>query len=74
MCPPQLQAPPQAQPPPAGAPKSSPSESDEPAMAKLETRTRVRRDSQLGQTWPRSRSANEVSTSNVPEQSWQRYS
>ena len=74
MGPPQLQAPPQAQPPPAGEPKSSGSESEPPRVAKLETRTRVWRDSQAGQAWGRSRSANEVSTSNFPEQSWQRYS
>jgi 16S rRNA (guanine527-N7)-methyltransferase len=42
--------------------------------AKLETWTRVREDSQLGQTWLRSRSANEVSTSNLPSQASQRYS
>ena len=42
--------------------------------AKLETCTRVLVDSQLGQTWLRSRSANEVSTSNFPSQASQRYS
>jgi 16S rRNA (guanine527-N7)-methyltransferase len=42
--------------------------------AKLETCTRVREDSQLGQIWPRSRSANEVSTSNLRSQASQRYS
>jgi 16S rRNA (guanine527-N7)-methyltransferase len=42
--------------------------------AKLETCTRVRDDSQLGQIWPRSRSAKEVSTSNLRSQASQRYS
>jgi 16S rRNA (guanine(527)-N(7))-methyltransferase RsmG len=42
--------------------------------AKLETWTRVRVDSQLGQTWLRSRSENEVSTSKLPSQASQRYS
>ena len=45
-----------------------------PTEAKLETRTLVFRDSQLGQTWPRSRSENEVSTSKLPVQASQRYS
>jgi 16S rRNA (guanine527-N7)-methyltransferase len=42
--------------------------------AKLETCTRVREDSQLGQIWPRSRSAKEVRTSNLRSQASQRYS
>ena len=45
-----------------------------PIAAKLETRTRVRIDSQDGQEWVRSRSANEVRTSNFRLHSWQRYS
>ena len=45
-----------------------------PMAAKLETSTRVRLDSHEGQTWPRSRSANEVSTSKRRSQASQRYS
>jgi hypothetical protein len=50
------------------------SESEVPANAKLETMTRVFVDSQAGQTWRVSRSANLVSTSNFPEQLSHRYS
>jgi 16S rRNA (guanine527-N7)-methyltransferase len=45
-----------------------------PIAAKLETWTPVLVDSQLGQTWARSRSENEVSTSNLPSHASQRYS
>jgi 16S rRNA (guanine527-N7)-methyltransferase len=45
-----------------------------PIAAKLETWTPVLVDSQLGQTWARSRSVNEVSTSNLPWHASQRYS
>jgi hypothetical protein len=48
--------------------------SAEPKDAKLETWTRVRVDSQVGHTWARSRSANEVSTSNWDEHFSQLYS
>ncbi len=51
--------------------ESSPSP---PMAAKLDTRTRVRTDSQDGQVCGRSRSANEVSTSNLRSQASQRYS
>lgn len=46
----------------------------DPTDAKLDTSTRVRRDSQDGHPFGRSRSADEVSTSNVRPQSAQRYS
>ncbi len=49
-------------------------DSSPPSDAKLETSTRVLVDSQLGQTWARSRSAYDVRTSNVPSQAWHRYS
>ena len=45
-----------------------------PTAAKLDTRTRVCRDSQVGQGFARSRSANEVSTSKRRSQASQRYS
>jgi len=45
-----------------------------PIAAKDETCTRVRVDSQDGQVWDRSRSANEVSTSKRRSQASQRYS
>src|ERR1700730_9772408 len=45
-----------------------------PIAAKLGTWTPVLVDSQFGQTWARSRSENEVSTSNLPSQASQRYS
>ena len=45
-----------------------------PIAAKLETSTRVLVDSQDGQAWGRSRSANEVKSSNRRSQASQRYS
>jgi len=45
-----------------------------PATAKLETSTLVLVDSQAGQIWALSRSANLVKTSNFPEQLSHRYS
>lgn len=45
-----------------------------PMAAKLDTCTRVRRDSQAGQACGRSRSAKVVRTSKVPSQASQRYS
>ena len=59
----------------AAAPPGSPATLPPSLMAaKLETSTRVFNDSHWGHTWVRSRSAYEVSTSNRPEQSSQRYS
>ena len=45
-----------------------------PVTAKLDTNTLVLVDSQLGQIWLVSRSANLVKTSNFPEQLSHRYS
>ena len=68
---------PPQQPPPVLSPapvSKGWSESEVPANAKLETMTRVFVDSQAGQTWRSSRSANLVNTSNFPEQLSHRYS
>ncbi len=51
-----------------------PSAPSPPMAAKLETSTRVLLDSQDGQGWARSRSANEVSFSKRRSQASQRYS
>jgi len=67
--------PPQQPPPPGSLPKSR--EEDDslpPATAKLDTSTLVLVDSQDGQIWLLSRSANLVRTSNFPEQLSHRYS
>ena len=56
------------------APKSSESDDSAPAKAKLETSTLVFVDSQAGQTWAASRSANRVRSSNLSEQLSHRYS
>lgn len=73
---PQEHAPPQPQPPPLDSlEKSERDDSPLPlAKAKLETMTRVLVDSQEGQTCALSRSANPVSTSNLPAQLSHRYS
>lgn len=71
---PQEPQPPPQQPPPAELKSISALDSPWPAVAKVETRTFVRLELQLGQAWPRSRSANEVSTSKLPEQLSHRYS
>ena len=69
------QPPPQQPPaPPSALPKSSDSDDSPPAKAKLETSTRVRVDSQAGQAWAVSRSANLVRSSNFSEQLSHRYS
>ena len=68
------QAPPQHPPPACSLPKSRVEAGSPPVTAKLETSTRVLVDSQLGQTWLVSRSANLVRTSNFPEQLSHRYS
>jgi len=68
------QPPPQQPPAPSELPKSSASDDSAPAQAKLETRTLVLVDSQAGQAWAVSRSANLVSSSNFPEQLSHRYS
>ena len=72
---PQEPHPPPQQPPPlvCSLPKSS-DDSLPPATAKLEMSTRVLVDSQEGQIWLVSLSANLVSTSNFPEQLSHRYS
>jgi hypothetical protein len=73
-------APPQQPPPLLSAPPKSPpkswdsDDSPAPASAKLETITLVLVDSQAGQTWALSRSANRVRISNFPEQLSHRYS
>jgi len=68
--------PPPQQPPPvlSDDPKSSESDDSTPAKAKLETSTLVFDDSQAGQTWAMSRSANRVRSSNLSEQLSHRYS
>jgi hypothetical protein len=72
---PQEPQPPPQQPPPLSAlPKSSASDVSPPATAKLETSTLVLVDSQAGQAWVVSRSANLVSSSNFSEQLSHRYS
>jgi len=72
---PQEPHPPPQQPPPpvCSLPKSS-DDSLPPATAKLETSTLVLVDSQEGQIWLVSLSANLVRTSNFPEQLSHRYS
>jgi hypothetical protein len=67
-------APPQQPPPPCWVPKSAAEDGSPPATAKLETNTLVLIDSQAGQIWLLSRSANLVRTSNFPEQLSHRYS
>ena len=69
------QEPPQ-QPPPvlSEAPKSIDSRDPPPGTAKLETSTLVFVDSQAGQAWAVSRSANLVSSSNFSAQLSHRYS
>ena len=69
--PPPQQPPP---PPPSALPKSSDSDGSPPPNAKLETSTRVLVDSQAGQAWAVSRSANLVRSSNFSEQLSHRYS
>jgi len=54
--------------------KSDAEDSSLPNDAKLETRTRVFVDSQVGHTCALSRSANRVRTSNLPAQLSHRYS
>jgi len=73
---PQEPQPPPQHPPPvlSEAPKSSESDDSAPAKAKLETSTLVFVDSQAGQTWAASRSANRVRSSNLSEQLSHRYS
>jgi len=68
------QLPPQQPPPPSALPKSSDSDVSPPAIAKLETSTLVLVDSQAGQAWAVSRSANPVRSSNFSEQLSHRYS
>ena len=71
----QPQEPPQHPPPAEGIMGSVDLNSLSPPMAaKLDTSTRVRLDSHDGQTWARSRSANEVSTSKLRSHASQRYS
>jgi hypothetical protein len=72
---PQEPHPPPQQPPPLSElPKSSASEVSPPATAKLEISTLVLVDSQAGQAWAVSRSANLVRSSNFSEQLSHRYS
>ena len=72
---PQEPQPPPQQPPPAELKSISPAMlSVCPVVAKLETSTLVRTELQVGQAWPRSRSANEVRTSKLPAQLSHRYS
>jgi hypothetical protein len=72
---PQEPQPPSQQPPVLSElPKSSASDVSPPATAKLETSTLVLVDSQAGQAWAVSRSANLVSSSNFSEQLSHRYS
>ncbi|OLC68707.1 MAG: hypothetical protein AUJ02_04425 [Chloroflexi bacterium 13_1_40CM_3_65_12] len=69
------QAPPQQPPPPCSLPKSrAEDDSPPPATAKLDTSTLVLVDSQAGQIWLVSLSANLVRTSNLSEQLSHRYS
>jgi hypothetical protein len=69
------QEPPQHPPPVLSeAPKSIDSKGSPPATAKLETSTLVLVDSQAGQAWALSRSANRVRSSNFSEQLSHRYS
>ncbi len=69
------QAPPQQPPLPCSLPKSSDEAvSPPPVTAKLDTKTLVLVDSQAGQIWLLSRSANLVRTSNFSEQLSHRYS
>ena len=68
------QPPPQQPPPPSALPKSRDSDDSPPATAKLETSTLVLVDSQAGQAWAVSRSANLVNSSNFSEQLSHRYS
>lgn len=71
------QAPPQQpgpQPPPPPRLTGAASPSEDPKAAKLEIRTLVLVDSQVGQTCFFSRFAYDVRTSNLPEQSWHEYS
>ncbi len=68
------QPPPQQPPAPSELPKSSASDVSPPATAKLETSTLVLVDSQAGQAWAVSRSANLVNSSNFSEQLSHRYS
>jgi hypothetical protein len=69
------QEPPQHPPPVLSeAPKSIDSSGSPPATAKLETSTLVLVDSQAGQAWALSRSANLVRSSNFSEQLSHRYS
>lgn len=49
-------------------------EADEPTAAKLDTCTFVVSAEHIGHAWVLSRSAKEVSTSNVSLHVWQRYS
>jgi len=68
---------PPQQPPPlvlSADPKSAASKDSPPATAKLETSTLVLVDSQAGQAWALSRSANLVRSSNFSEQLSHRYS
>jgi hypothetical protein len=73
---PQEPQPPPQQPPPVLSedPKSIDSRDSPPATAKLETSTLVLVDSQAGQAWALSRSANLVRSSNLSEQLSHRYS
>jgi hypothetical protein len=72
---PQEPHPPPQQPPALSElPKSSASEVSPPATAKLEINTLVLVDSQAGQAWAVSRSANLVRSSNFSEQLSHRYS
>jgi hypothetical protein len=73
---PQEPQPPPQHPPPVLSedPKSRESDDSTPANAKLETSTLVFVDSQAGQTWAASRSANRVRSSNLSEQLSHRYS
>ena len=66
--------PPQQPPPPPSLAKSREEDSPPPVTAKLETSTLVLVDSQAGQTWAESRSANLVRTSNFSAQLSHRYS
>jgi len=74
LVPQEPQPPPQQPPPPSALPKSSDPDDSPPATAKLETSTLVLVDSQAGQAWDESRSANLVRSSNFSEQLWHRYS
>ena len=72
---PQEPQPPPQHPPPAELKSISPAiESEWPAVAKVETMTRVLLEVQVGQACPRSRSAKDVRTSKLPAQLSHRYS